>query len=146
MTLSHEAFQAWLDRYVAAWKSYDPQAIGDLFSEDAAYWNHPKEEPVRGRDAIVARWLDDRDDPGTYDAHYEPLAVDGDNHVSRGWNRYFTADGTLKDEYLSIYLVRFDPEGRATEFTEWWVRDREFERAAHDAAVNEALARAGAAA
>ena len=49
MTLDRSAFQAWLDRYVAAWKSYDPTAIGDLFSDDAKYRYHPEDEPVVGR-------------------------------------------------------------------------------------------------
>ena len=102
MTLSHPAFQAWLDRYVAAWRSYDPAAIGDLFSEDATYRYHPEDEPVRGRGAIVASWLEDRDEPGTYDAHYEPLAIDGEEHVARGWSRYYTSGGDLRDEYWNI--------------------------------------------
>jgi SnoaL-like domain len=145
MTLSHEAFQAWLDRYVAAWKSYDPQAIGDLFADDAAYRYHPEDEPVRGRDRIVADWLESRDDAGTYDARYEPLAIDGDDHVASGWTRYFTSAGDLRDEYWNVYLVRFDPDGRATEVTEWWIRDREFARKAQQTAVDQALAKAGAA-
>jgi hypothetical protein len=146
MTLSHPAFQAWLDRYVAAWKSYDPEAIGDLFSEDAAYRYHPEDEPVRGRARIVAAWLGSKDDPGTYDAHYEPLAIDGENHVSSGWSRYYTSSGDLRDEYWNVYLVRFDDDGRATDFTEWWAQDREFAHIAQVAAIDKALARAGGAA
>jgi ketosteroid isomerase-like protein len=124
-------FQDWLDRYVAAWKSYDPKAIGDLFSEDAEYRYHPQDEPVRGRDAIVASWLDDPDARGRYDAHYEPLAIDGENHVAHGWSRYYAEDGkTLEDEYDNIYLVRFDADGRCREFTEWWIQSRRFRKAA----------------
>ena len=143
MTLSHEAFQAWLDRYVAAWKSYDPQAIGELFAQDATYRYHPEDEPVRGRDRIVASWLDSKDDPGTYDGHYEPLAIDGENHVSSGWTRYFTSGGEKRDEFWNIYLVRFDADGRATDFTEWWAQGRAFARAARQSAVDEALAKVG---
>src|SRR4051812_23452458 len=126
MTLTHAQFQDWLDRYVAAWKSYDPQQIGDLFSEDVEYRYGPKDEPVRGRESVVTDWTDNKDDPGTYDAHYEPLAIDGDNHVARGWSRYFEADGsTLKDEYFNIYACRFDDQGRCSEFTEWWMQNRD---------------------
>ena len=60
---------------VHAWKTYDPQAIGNLFSEDAIYTFDPFSEPVRGRAAIVAAWLDDPDALGTYDGHYEPIMV-----------------------------------------------------------------------
>lgn len=140
MTLERRAFQEWLDRYVAAWKSYDPAGIGSLFSEDAHYRYHPKDEPVVGRAAIVADWLEDPDDAGTYDAAYEPLAIDGDTHVARGWTRYFAADGALRDEFWNIYVIRFDAAGQAIEFTEWWIQDRDFARQAREAAVARALA------
>ena len=143
MTLDRPAFQAWLDRYVAAWRSYDPAQIGALFSDDARYRYHPKDEPVVGRDAIVADWLDGADPKDTYDAHYEPLAIDGAAHVARGWSRYFTPTGELRDEYWNIYLVEFDDAGQATSFTEWWIQDRAFARRAREAAIATALAEAG---
>ncbi len=93
MTLDYPAFQAWLDGYIAAWKSYDPVAIGALFSEGATYRYHPEDAPVVGRAAIVAEWLQDRDAAGTYDARYEPLAIDGDAHVAVGWSRYTETPG-----------------------------------------------------
>jgi hypothetical protein len=54
---------AWLNRYIEAWKSYDPQAIGDLFSEDAVYKYGPYHGSVTGRDAIVANWLKNKIPP-----------------------------------------------------------------------------------
>jgi hypothetical protein len=143
MTLDRPAFQAWLDGYVAAWRSYDPTQIGALFSEDARYRYHPKDEPLVRRDAIVADWLDGADPQGTYDAHYEPLAIDGALHVARGWSRYFTAGGELRDEYWNIYLVEFDDAGQATSFTEWWIQDRVFARRARESAIATALAESG---
>ncbi len=143
MRLDRSAFQAWLDRYVAAWKSYDPTAIGALFSEDAEYRYHPEDEPLVGRAAIVADWLEDPDAAGTYDARYEPLAIDGEAHVATGWSRYFTAEGELRDEYWNIYAVRFDAAGQASSFTEWWIQDRTFARKAREAAIARALAEAG---
>jgi hypothetical protein len=143
-TISHAEFQDWLDRYVAAWKSYDPQAIGALFSADATYRYHPEDDPVRGRDAIVADWVKDPDQPGEYDARYAPLAIDpaNGNHVASGWSRYFTSTGDLKDEYWNIYLVTFEDARQATSFTEWWIRDREFAHMARVAEIDRALAKA----
>lgn len=135
MTLDHAAFQAWLDRYVEAWKSYDPQAIGDLFSEDAEYRYHPQDEPVKGREAIVADWTGDPDEAGRYDGHYEPLAIDGENHVASGWSRYFDERGELRDEYWNIYLCRFDDAGQCREFTEWWIQSRRFRKQAEEGAA-----------
>lgn len=54
MAVTKETAAAWLDAYVQAWQSYDPQAIGALFAENATYAYQPWDEPVRGREAIVA--------------------------------------------------------------------------------------------
>ena len=48
-----EGSQEWLDRYVAAWLSYDRDEIAALFSEDVTYRYHPYDEAVVGRDAVV---------------------------------------------------------------------------------------------
>jgi SnoaL-like domain len=116
--------QRWLDAYVQAWLTYDPQAIGALFSEDAAYYYHPYEEPVRGREGIVASWLepDRRDAPGTYNAHYEPVVVEGDTAVTNGRSRYFETDGTTpRTEFDNIFMLHFDTTGRCREFREWYM-------------------------
>ena len=126
--MDRQAFQGWLDRYVEAWKTYDPEKIGDLFSEDANYRYHPQDEPEHGRSEIVAAWLDDPDEKGTYDAKYEPLAIDGDVYVAQGWSRYFNADGSTRDEYMNIYVCRFDDDGRCTDFTEYWIQNREIRK------------------
>ena len=70
--------QIWLDRYIAAWSSYDETAIGDLFAEDAEYRYHPWADPVVGRAAIVADWLEDKDEPGSWAAHYDVWSFDGE--------------------------------------------------------------------
>src|SRR4051794_16524345 len=143
MALTHAQFQDWLDRYVAAWKSYDPQQIGGLFSDGVEYRYGPADDPVVGRDAIVNDWLSSKDDAGSYDAAYEPLAIDGDTHVARGWSRYFEADGsTLKDEYFNVYLCRFDADGRCASFTEYWMQNRDFARKAREKIAADAVAAA----
>lgn len=114
---------AWLDAYVRAWKTYDPQAIGALFSEDAVYAYNPFSEPVRGRAAIVASWLEQADAPGTYDGHYEPILIEGNSAVTNGKSLYFKQDGsTLRVEWNNIFVLRFDDEGRCTEYREWYMQ------------------------
>ena len=121
--LEKAAVAAWLDAYVQAWKTYDPEAIGSLFSEDAIYQYNPFREPVRGRAAIISSWLEDRDAPGTYDAHYEPVLIEGNRAVSRGRSLYFEGDGTtLKAEWGNVFFLSFDEEGRCTEFSEWYIQ------------------------
>jgi len=114
---------AWLDAYVHAWKTYSPQAIGSLFSEDASYSYDPFSEPVRGRVAIVASWLEHPDPDGTYDGHYEPIMIEGDRAVANGRSRYFEQDGTTpRAEWNNIFILRFDEEGRCKEYREWYMQ------------------------
>jgi hypothetical protein len=108
--------QAWLDAYVRAWRSYDREAIGALFAEDATYAYHPYDEPLRGRDAIADSWLSDRDADGTWEASYRPLMADGDRVIATGETRY--ADGNV---FSNLFVMRFDAEGRCSDFVEWYV-------------------------
>ena len=56
--LSRETVQHWLDDYVAAWRSYDPEAIRALFAPQVTYAYHPWDEPLARpgrRRRLVAR-------------------------------------------------------------------------------------------
>jgi ketosteroid isomerase-like protein len=126
--MDRTAVQRWLDAYVHAWQTYDPDEIRALFTEEATYFYNPfDEEPVRGREAIVAAWVDpeSRDEPGTYSAHYEPVAVEGNVAVSHGRSLYYEPDGTtLKRLYDNIFVLRFDDAGRCAEYREWYIAPR----------------------
>ena len=121
----------WLDDYVAAWQSYDRDAIGALFADDVEYRYHPYDDPVRGRDSVVAAWREEaefpgasgRDEPGIYDGSYRAVAIDGDVAVAVGQSTYTDGpDGPVAEVYDNCFLLRFDDEGRCREFTEWFVK------------------------
>jgi ketosteroid isomerase-like protein len=123
--------QAWLDNYVAAWLSYDADAIRGLFSEDIAYRYHPYDNPIVGREAVVASWLGEsdsdgastRDAPGTYSARYAPVAVDDDVVAATGISSYRERpDGPIVRIYDNCFVMRFDDEGRCLEFTEYYIQ------------------------
>ena len=82
--MTHDDAARWLDAYIEAWRTYDPAQIGSLFADDAEYRYHPWNEPLRGRDAIVASWTSDQDAPGSWEAAYAPWAVDGNRVVATG--------------------------------------------------------------
>jgi ketosteroid isomerase-like protein len=122
-SMDASGFQSWLDRYVDAWKTYDESAISDLFSEDAEYRYHPWDDPVVGREAIVASWLEERDDADSWKAEYQPWIVAEEGAVAVGVSRYLGADGsTVEREYHNAFLCRFDDAGRCREFTELFMR------------------------
>ena len=123
--MDRNGFEEWLRRYVDAWRLNDPAAIGDLFSTDARYAYDPIDEALRGRGAIVASWLADPDAPGSWEADYEVLAVDGETYVAHGRTRYLTDDrSTVDREFANVFVCRFDDDGRCREFTEYYMRKR----------------------
>jgi len=114
--------QSWLDRYVAGWRSNDAAEIGALFSDDVAYRYHPYDEPIVGRDAVVASWLGEGDEPGTFDASYAPVAVDGATVVAQGTTTYRKVPGgPVHQVYDNCFVMRFNSDGLCREFTEFYV-------------------------
>ena len=114
--LSREQVQRWLGDYIAAWHSYDEDAILALFAPEATYAYHPYDEPLRGTDAIAAAWLADRDEPGSWEAVYAPALIEGNTAIAKGKTRY--ANGRV---FSNLFELEFDGGGRCTRFTEWFV-------------------------
>lgn len=133
--MTREDVDRWLAAYIAAWETYEPEQIAELFSEDVAYRYHPYDDPIEGRDEVVKAWraeLEDhpeagtRDDPGTYEAEYSCIAVDGDVAVATGWSAYKdSADGPAARTYDNCFVMRFDEGGRCREFTEWFIQRKD---------------------
>lgn len=112
----------WLAEYVEAWRTYDRDRILALFADEVSYRYHPFDDPVVGARALADSWLDDRDAPGSYDADYEPVAVDGQVAVAAGSSTYTRADGSIRAIYDNCFVMHFDDDGRCREFTEWFVQ------------------------
>lgn len=121
MALTRDAFASWLERYIEAWRSNDAEAIGDLFSADCSYSFDGGHTHTVGREAIVEAWLGE-EERGSWEAAYEPLAVEGEVHVGLGSTRYFDEGGLVRDEYSNIFVCRFDDDGRCSDFAEWYLR------------------------
>jgi hypothetical protein len=129
--VTREDVDRWLEDYVEAWESYDRDLIEGLFAEDVSYRYHPADEPIEGRDAVVESWLgegdhpnaSERDEPGTYEASYKTFAVDGDAAVATGTSSYSEEPGgPVARVYDNCFVMRFDSEGRCSEFTEWFMQ------------------------
>jgi ketosteroid isomerase-like protein len=108
---------AWIDGYVRAWNSNDPNEIGSLFTDDALYFTEPYAEPWRGRARIVEQWLAHKDEPGDATFDWRPLVEGPDASIVVGTTVYREPPRT----YSNLWVVRLDPDGRCREFTEWWM-------------------------
>jgi hypothetical protein len=88
-----------------------------LFADGASYAHHPYDEPLTGSEAIARSWLEDQDEPGSWEASYAPALVAGDSAIATGETRY--SDGNV---FSNLYELDFDADGRCTRFVEWYVR------------------------
>ena len=100
--------QAWLDAYVAAWRSYERDAIVALFTDDVSYRYLPFDEPLRGAEAVADSWLRTSDEPGTWEAEYAPALIAGDEAIATGETRY--TDGEV---FSNLWQLTSPPTGAA---------------------------------
>ena len=112
------ALASWIDGYHRAWESNRPGDIRALFTERAVYRTEPYADPWVGQDAIVAEWLLAADEPGETSFRWAPLAITDDVAVVLATTVY--RDGP---SYRNLWVIRLASDGRANEFTEWWMEE-----------------------
>jgi ketosteroid isomerase-like protein len=108
---------AWMDGYLRAWDSNAPDDIRALFTDDAQYLTAPTVPARVGIEAVVDGWIEDQDQPGDYTFSWHELGIDGDTAFVQGETNY--TDGR---RYANLWVIRFAPDGRASQYTEWYMR------------------------
>src|SRR5690242_14691781 len=117
--MSDDAVRAWVEGYRKAWLSNDPADIRALFTEDAVYRFEPDDpDPWVGADTIVANWLKEPDSPGDHEFEWHP--VPEELGVVQGVTTY--DDGARRVVYDNLWVIDLDDDGRAREFTEWYMK------------------------
>lgn len=113
-----ETVQQWLDQYLRAWESNEPDHIGALFTADATYAGGPLDpEPWLGLDNIIGGWISHRDEPGTWTFEGGTIVAANDIGIIQGTTRY--DDGRV---YANLWVITFAPDGRARSFVEWFMK------------------------
>lgn len=110
--------RAWLDGYRRAWESNDEGEIRALFTDDAVYRSYAADPGARGLDAIVAGWLRDRDEPGDTTFEVGPIRIAGDTAFVQAVTDYVHRG----DVYDNLWVVVIAGDGRASDFTEWYMK------------------------
>ncbi len=105
--------RTWLDGYITAWQTENPDDVRAIFTEDAEYWFHPNgSDAARGIDAILAAWPESENaDP----RHRLDVLIENDDvGIITG-----TVDYPGGTDYVNLWEVHFAPDGRAKKFVEW---------------------------
>jgi uncharacterized protein (TIGR02246 family) len=106
----------WIDGYVRAWNTNDPDDITALFTDDGEYYTAPFRPPWRGREDIVAGWLERKDEPGETTFEWQPTAVTDEVAIIEGTTVY------PDETYSNLWVIRLDADGRCRQFIEWWMQ------------------------
>src|SRR4029453_6956861 len=118
----NEQVTAWMDKYVKAWTSNEPEDIRDLFTDDAVYSTRPNDPaPWRGLDEIVDSWIGAGDKPEDWTFEGALLAGDGALAFVQAVTTYLNGEPT----YDNLWVIRLTPDGRASSFTEWFMARKE---------------------
>jgi hypothetical protein len=112
--MDRETVLRWVDEYERAWREDNADAVGRLFTEEAAYRRSPYEPSEIGHDAIKAFWLEDAGRSFSMDATV--VTVDDDVAVVRVDVFYKTP---TEQEYRDMWILRFATDGRVADFEEW---------------------------
>ena len=116
--VTREQVQAWLDAYIDAWNDlrggHDRRALQRGCELCLPPRRRARARP-RGDRGELAR---EPDEARPREAGYAPLLVDGDRAVATGETVY--TDGR---RFSNLFVLRFDAEGRCSEFVEWFVEN-----------------------
>ena len=121
ITVDTETVEKWIAGYITAWDSNDEADIRALFTDDARYLTAPFVAARVGIDAIVAGWLEDRDEQGDHSFRFHVEGIGGNRAFVVGTTDYVEPARV----YSNLWVIDFAADGRATSYTEWYMRHPE---------------------
>lgn len=114
-----ERLDTWMDGYVLAWSTNDPERIAELFTDDAVYDPQTADGEWTGVDEIVKHWQEIDDDEENWDFEWRPLVETDELAVITARTRYFEPPMS----YRNLWVIRFAEDGRCYDFTEWYIEE-----------------------
>jgi hypothetical protein len=118
MTVTPAIVAEWIAAYERAWDSNESADIRALFTDDARYLTAPFATPRVGIEAIISGWLEDRDEAGDHAFRWNLTGIDGDTAFIDGVTDYVQPARV----YSNLWVIAFADDGRATSYTEWYMR------------------------
>ena len=121
--MTHDDANRWLQAYVEAWRTYEPDAIGALFTADARV---PLPPVGRSRSRAATPSSPTGWPTRTSPAPGRRATRRGRSRASASWptgtSRYDEAAG--KRKYHNVFLIELDADGRCRAFTEVYAKER----------------------
>lgn len=114
-----ERLDRWMDQYVLAWSTNDAEHIGALFTDDAVYDPQTAMGEWHGVDQIVESWQEIGDEEDNWDFEWRPLVETDDIAIVTGRTNYFEPPIS----YRNLFVMRFTPEDKCYDFTEWYIEE-----------------------
>jgi ketosteroid isomerase-like protein len=113
----------WLMAYRHAWAADDPAEVAALFSEDVRYFTAPYRAPLEGIEAVTAYWIGEDEGGISWSFEYQVLAQEGDLFIVRAVTAYPEGGTHHHDpaQFHNLWLVTLGPDGRASEFVEYFM-------------------------
>ena len=120
---AHEAVRNWIERYSAAWKGHDADAVSKLYTDDAVSRSHPFRDALNGHAGVFESEAD-------VDLWFgEPIAA-GDGASVEYWAVILDQHGKIST-LAGTVVLRFATDGRVAEHRDYWALD-EGRRAPYD--------------
>lgn len=101
------------ERYAAAWKSGDVDAILALHAEDSTFQAHGRIGQVRGHDALHAEFSQVFERYPDFGVEEHRLLL-GDRHWTLDWTLTFQPSGKDRRGFRALDVVEIDSEGKVT--------------------------------
>jgi ketosteroid isomerase-like protein len=122
LTVDQASASDLLDRYKAAWETFDGDAWTDLFTEDAEYHEDPFEPPLVGSNAIRAYLLDASRTQDQVDVTVERHWV-VDPTILAAWHAsYVRVPTRVRVRLAGFMTLEIADDGRISRLREWWHR------------------------
>ncbi len=121
--IDENPIREWLAAYRHAWSTDDPGEVAGLFDTDVRYFTTPGGPPLEGLKELTDYWLGEGESRIPWSFEYQVLAQEGDLYVVRAVTTYpeGTSDADGPETFHNLWLVWLGPDGRATEFVEYYV-------------------------
>lgn len=114
-----ERLHNWMDEYVLAWSTNDPDQIERLFTDEAVYDPQTAGGEWHGIEEIVENWLEIDDHEENWEFEWRPLVETEELAIITARTRYFEPPMS----YRNLFVIRFDDDGRCFDFTEWYIEE-----------------------